>query len=120
MRNNCSIFISYSSKNKLIANEIDNDFKRIGIRLTRDERDLKDYEIISQFMKRVRECDYILMIISDAYLKSRNCMYEMLEFKKEKGYEKRVLPILLKDTFLPVIILKTMKEPNNITKNCYG
>lgn len=94
---NSNVFISYAWKNTDIVDEIDKDFMRVGITLTRDVRDLKDYGSISEFMKSLRDSDYVLMVISDAYLKSRNCMHEVLEIKKEKNYGERILPILLDD-----------------------
>lgn len=97
MKSNENIFISYSWRNKTIVDEIDNDFKRIGIKLIRDERYIGDFESISDFMKKIRDSNYVLMVISDEYLKSPSCMFEVLELKKERDYEKRILPILLED-----------------------
>jgi tetratricopeptide (TPR) repeat protein len=94
---NSNNFISYSWKNEALVDEIDNYFKRIGIIFIRDKRDLGYYNQISGFMKRVRDCDYLLMVISADYLKSRNCMYEIWEFQQEKNYEKRLLPVRLED-----------------------
>ena len=45
-------------------------------------------------MKQIRDTDFVLIIISDGFLKSSNCMYEVLELLKEKDYEKKILPIL--------------------------
>ncbi|HBE77752.1 MAG TPA: hypothetical protein DDW65_08190 [Firmicutes bacterium] len=97
MGSNSTNFISYSWKNEAVVDEIDNYFKRIGITFIRDKRDLGYYNQISGFMKRVRDCDYLLMVISADYLKSRNCMYEIWEFQQEKNYDKRLLPVRLED-----------------------
>jgi tetratricopeptide (TPR) repeat protein len=92
-----NLFISYSWLNTDIADEIDNKFQSIGIKFMRDVRDISDFHSLSDFMKKVRENDYVIMIISDAYLKSKNCMYEVLEFMKEPNYKTRILPIIVKD-----------------------
>ena len=47
----------------------------MGIQLTKDERDLKFKESIKEFMQSIGKHDYVIMLISDSYLKSSNvCM----------------------------------------------
>ncbi|MFC2152028.1 tetratricopeptide repeat protein [Bacteroidota bacterium] len=88
------IFISYSWNDRNIVDEIDNDLKIIGINLIRDVRELSYKDSIKEFMSRIRENDYAILLISDDYLKSFNCMYEVLELLKEKDYKDKLLPIL--------------------------
>src|SRR5207249_7955720 len=59
------IFISYSWKNKDIADEIDNRFKSVGITMRRDIRDAGYRKSIKEFMQQIRETDFVLMIISE-------------------------------------------------------
>lgn len=89
------IFLSYSHKNMDLANEIDNALRIKGIKLTRDKRDL-EYSI-KEFMMTVRDHDLILMLISDSYLKSKNCMFEAMEFIKVPDYKQRIIPIVFDD-----------------------
>lgn len=91
------IFISYSWSDDELANDIDNKFAKIGINLVRDRRDLKYKSSIKEFMKQIRQGDFALIIISDNYLKSSNCMYEVTEFIKDENYKERILPILKND-----------------------
>ncbi len=98
------IFISYSWKNKDEVEKIDNDFQAVGVTFIRDVRDLNYRQSIKEFMGRIGEADFVLMIISDSYLKSMNCMYEVLEFIKDQKYKDRILHIVLddcKDIFTP-------------------
>jgi hypothetical protein len=88
------VFISYCHKDSHIAENFDV-FSENIIEVYRDNRDLSLFKSIRDFMKKVRKCDYCLMIISDNYLKSENCMYEVLEFMKDENYKDRVLPILI-------------------------
>ena len=92
-----NLFISYSWLNTDIADEIDNKFQSIGITFMRDVRDVGDFQSLSDFMKKIRNNDYVIMIISNSYLKSVNCMFEVLEFMKEKSFKNRILPIIDKD-----------------------
>ncbi|MEL7568840.1 MAG: tetratricopeptide repeat protein [Eubacteriaceae bacterium] len=92
MRN---IFLSYSWANIKIAEEIDNDFKSIGITLIRDVRDAPNYSPLSNFMITIRDCDYAILLISDEYLKSENCMFEATEYFKEIDFSLKIFPIFL-------------------------
>lgn len=100
VENNPTIFLSYCWANKDIADEIDNAFREIGITLTRDVRDAKYHDSLKEFMSKVRDHDFVLMLISDAYLKSFNCMKEVDEMLKERDFQERILPIVLDDASL--------------------
>lgn len=89
------IFISYNWKDSTIVDEIDNYFLSIGLPLIRDKRDLHYKSSIKDFMKKVRETDFVLMVISDSFLKSSNCMFEVLELVKDSNFKKKLLQILL-------------------------
>jgi len=91
------IFISYSWKNESIVDEIDKSFMRDDMKLIRDKRNTEYKDSFKEFMKKIRETDYVLMVISDAYLKSKNCMYEVLEVLKDENFKKRIFPIVLSD-----------------------
>lgn len=91
-----NIFLSYSWANKNTADDIDKNFQDIGIVLTRDIRDAPAYKPLTDFMKRIRE-GYAILLVSDAYLKSVNCLYEVIEFIQEKDFKSRMFPILLDD-----------------------
>jgi hypothetical protein len=91
------IFLSYSWKNETIADTLDSLFGTKNLKLIRDKRAITYKQSIKDFMKRVRQSDYCLMIISDYYLKSSNCMYEVLEFIKDENYKERILPLIHKD-----------------------
>lgn len=45
-------------------------------------------------MKTIRDMDYAILIITENYLKSFNCMYEVMELMKEKDYHNKIFPVL--------------------------
>lgn len=92
------IFLSYCWQNDNIANLIYNLFEREGIKIIRDKHDLNYKQSIKEFMEQVRDADYVIMLISEEYLKSINCMYEVLEFIKDEDYKMRILPLIHQDT----------------------
>lgn len=92
------IFLSYSRNNSKIAESLEIFFQTKNIVLERDVRDLVYRQSIKEFMKKVRKSDYCLVVISESYLKSTNCMYEVTEFIKDENYIDRILPLVQNDT----------------------
>jgi len=64
-----TIFLSYSWSNKDIADIIDKDFIKNHIVLKRDERNVAYRKSIKDFMNQLGKSNFVLMIISDEYLK---------------------------------------------------
>jgi tetratricopeptide (TPR) repeat protein len=89
------IFLSYSWANKEIADEIDADFKCLGIKLTRDIRDFPYGRSIVDFTQSIIEHDYLLTVISDDFLKSENCMLELAVLLNSMSDKVGILPLLL-------------------------
>ncbi len=89
------VFISYCWANETDIDLIDNSFLSDGITLIRDKRETEYKDSFKEFMKTIRKTDYVLMVISDQYLKSKNCMFEVLEVLKDENYKSRILPIVL-------------------------
>jgi tetratricopeptide (TPR) repeat protein len=94
------IFLSYSWRNKDIADAIDKDWQGVGITMTRDVRDVGYKGNLKDFMKRVHESDFVLLLISKDYLESKNCMYEALEMFEDPNFKRKILPILTDDAKL--------------------
>lgn len=90
-----TIFLSYSSVDKFYADKIDNVMTGNGFYVKRDVRDITYKQNIKEFMSSVSESDFVITLISNSFLRSRNCMYEMLELVQKVDYKKRVLQIIL-------------------------
>lgn len=88
------IFLSYCWKDEKIADLIEHYFSDNNIKITRDKRDLKYKQSIKEFMKTIRDAEYVIMIISQDYLQSKNCMYEVSEFVKDNDFRNRIIPII--------------------------
>lgn len=87
------IFLSYCHVDKEIADRVDKYFISKKIQLTRDVRDALPYTSLKKFMDTIRDHDYVILLVSDAYLKSTNCMYEVIQFIQEKKYIEKTFPI---------------------------
>ena len=93
-----TIFLSYSWADGKIADAIDIIFQPTGLEIKRDIRYLAYKDSIKEFMTKIRETDFALLIISDRFIKSPNCMYEVLELLKEADYKDRILPVVMDGT----------------------
>lgn len=94
-----TVFLSYCQKDSCIADLVE---ENIGIKLraitvTRDVRDVKYKESFSEFMQSIGQHDFVITIISDKYLKSRNCMYEALEVMRDRKFHNKLLFIVISD-----------------------
>jgi tetratricopeptide (TPR) repeat protein len=91
------IFLSYCWSNSDIAQIIDDDFRQKGITLIRDVRDVEYRQSLKKYMQGINNTDFVTMLIGDAFLKSQNCMYEVLELINSRTFESKILPITVGD-----------------------
>jgi hypothetical protein len=93
------IYLSYGwgGENEAIVDKIYESFKEKGYNIIRDRMDLGYKGNIKEFMQSIGKGKYVISIISDKYLKSENCMYEMLEIKNKGDINDRIFPVVLRD-----------------------
>ena len=96
-----TIFLSYCHKNKIYADLIDSSIRNAGYDVKRDIRDVGPWKSFKDFMNSIREQDFCIIIISEDYLKSLNCMYEMNELVKD-DFSNKIIPIVLFDDIYKV------------------
>ena len=89
------IFLSYSWNNKLQADQIEDNLSAIGLTIIRDINEIKYKDKLTEFMRRIRDADYAIILISIDYLKSPNCVNELIELSKEKEFDRKILPIIV-------------------------
>jgi hypothetical protein len=94
-----SVFISYAwgTEREDIVNEIDETLQQRGIRIVRDKRALGYRGSIRDFMERIGRGSCVIVVISDKYLRSPNCMFELVEIADNKQFHDRVFPVILTD-----------------------
>lgn len=93
-----NVFISYCQKDGIYADNIDLYFKNKGINLHRDIRDISSWKSIREYMQSIRDMDYAVLIITDNYLKSFNCMYEVLEVMKDRNFQDKIFPVVVENS----------------------
>lgn len=97
-----AVFISYAwgedtDEREAIVNQLDQSLQKRGLKIVRDKRDLGYKGSIRNFMERVGESNCVIVVISDQYLRSKNCMYELVEIAENKQFADRIFPIILDD-----------------------
>lgn len=68
--------------------------------VVRDKKDAGYRAIISDFMRRIGRGRLVIVVISDRYLKSPYCMFELLEIYEHGHFHERVFPVVLGDAKL--------------------
>lgn len=93
------IYLSYGwgGENELIVDKIYQSFKDKGYNIIRDKIDLGYKGNIKDFMQSIGKGKYVISVISDKYLKSENCMYEMLEIKNRGKLNECIFPVVMRD-----------------------
>ncbi len=107
------VFLSYAwgGESETIVNELDAAFKQKGIVLARDKRDLGFKGMITAFMQKIGEGNAVVAVISDKYLKSPYCMFELLEIYRNLNFQQRIFPVVMQDAniFDPIPRLQYLK-----------
>lgn len=91
-----NVFLSYCRKDEEEATNIYNYFiNNQNINLHRDVIDIRPWDSIKKYMQSINSTDYIILLISDSYLKSVNCMYEVLEVMRDREYRDKIFPAVI-------------------------
>lgn len=93
------VFVSYAwnKESCVIVDRLQQALEQEGIRLIRDREEVRYKDSIREFMRRIGEGKCVVVVISEKYLKSENCMFEMVEVAKAQGLRERIFPIVLAD-----------------------
>ena len=96
---NRQVYISYAwgGDSERVVDAIDADLQGRGIVVVRDKRDLGYKGMIDDFMREIGRGHAVVVVISDKYLKSPNCMFELVEIVKNKDVRDRIFPVVLRD-----------------------
>ena len=86
--------------------------KNQGYIVHRDSLEIKNRSLISNYIEKLTKAPLIFLIISDKYLRSEYCMYELLRIYQTSQQDKetflsRVVPLILSDARIA-----TMREKN--------
>lgn len=110
------VFISHSSNDLWIANQIARELKALGVEVWLDEKDLKGGDILLEEIRTaIRACHEVIVLISQTSAKSQ---WVAVEIGMAVGQRKRVTPILNNvspDKMIPMKGIKSI-ELNDFEK----
>lgn len=100
-----AVYISYARDEKAqdeasreeIVHRIEESLRRHGYDVRRDQTSLGYGKRLIPFMKEFRRGGCIVAVISDKYLRSPYCMYELLQSYRNGGFDAKVCPVVLPD-----------------------
>lgn len=107
-----NLFLSYCWNDSNEANKIYDYFKSSqNIELHRDTIDIGKWGSIKEYMQSISDMDYTILLISDSYLKSANCMYEVLEVMRDRNYRDKIFPaVICSEIYNPITRAKYVKH----------
>lgn len=110
------VFVSYAwgeispigDERMRFISELQEAFKRRGIKILIDKNEVTYKKSIKNFMDKIGNGKYVILILSEKYLKSKYCMYEALQILENDNYYDRIFPVVFSDTkiFEPLEVLE--------------
>lgn len=91
-----SVFVSYQWKTDTLVDDIVDKLADKAI-FIRDKNHLKSWDKLQDFMKKIRQEDFVTLFISDDYLKSINCLYEVTELMKDDDWLDKSMPVVVSE-----------------------
>ncbi len=89
------VFVSYNQKTGAgFAEAVEKKLEGKAIVL-RDKSSISPWGSIGEFMKSIRDQDFAVAVITDAYLKSQPCMFEIAMMMREQNWRRRIIPAVL-------------------------
>jgi TIR domain len=98
------IFFSYAwDQDEALIMQLYNSLKKDGFNVIKDKENIGYKGVISKFMSEIGSADFIIVAISDKYLKSKFCMYELYEIFRNSGmnsdkFGKKIFPIRIDES----------------------
>lgn len=90
-----SVFISYNWDNDNVASEVETALSGKAV-VRRDKKDIPDWGSLSDFMKSIRKQDFAVLVISEPYLKSSACLFEVMQLMKDEDWNEKAMYVVLR------------------------
>ena len=96
MKNKPTVFISYNqNKSKLLVESL---VKKLEVYAdVQWDQNLRTWDSFTEFMKTISKQDFAVLVISNAYLKSVPCLYEVTQLIGTENWDKKTLFIVEED-----------------------
>ncbi|MFV0605648.1 MAG: toll/interleukin-1 receptor domain-containing protein [Niabella sp.] len=98
-----AIYFSYAwDQQEELIDDLYKSMQKTGFNVVKDKEDLRLKGMISEYMTKMGEAKFIIIGISDKYLKSRFCMFELYEIYRnskmnKEEFVKKIFPLRLEN-----------------------
>jgi small GTP-binding protein len=91
------VYVSYARNDESFAvvNELRTALDHQGVRVIQDDRDIRYRGDIQEFMRELGSGRAVVLVVSQAYLRSESCMFELLEIARNGDLRNRIFPVVL-------------------------
>jgi hypothetical protein len=97
--NTSEILVSYAWKgeSEALVDRLCQAFAAKGYQVIRDKSAMNYKDSIKNFMDRIGRGKFVIVVVSDKYMKSEYCLYEAYRMYQSSAFRERVFPIVLPD-----------------------
>lgn len=97
-----SLFISYCWKDgNTYADELETQLKEV-FDVQRDKSQLIANDDLYDFMSKIAKCDNVIIILTEAYVKSLNCMLEMSFLVSQEDWPMKAMVLVIDDSLYSI------------------
>ena len=112
------IYLSYSWKQTAEANLLEQElFEKWGIILRRDRKQMTYKDSISNFMSELAGSKHIILLLSNEYFESENCMHEFVSILTHDSFSNKILPVQIDNAKLKLYSAENRLEQVLYWKN---
>ncbi len=116
-----SVYVSYAwnAQSEKIVDALERKFSDGSVNFIRDKKNLGYKGRIKEFMEEIGLGKYVIVVISNKYLRSENCMFELLQIFKNNNFYERIFPLVLDEVKIAKASdrVELVKYWENETKN---
>ena len=112
-----SVFVSYNHGSSDFVDKIEKALAGI-CNIKRDKNEIGDWESISDFMKTIRKEDFAVLVITDKYLKSTACLFEVVQLMKDENWDKNTMYVVMEDAQVIYSVVEQLRYIKYWTSYC--
>lgn len=112
-----SVFVSYNHGSSDFVDKIEKSLAGI-CNIKRDKNEIGDWGSISDFMKTIRKEDFAVLVITDKYLKSTACLFEVVQLMKDENWDKNTMYVVMEDAKAIYSVVEQLRYIKYWTSYC--
>lgn len=103
-----TVFISYNWANSDFVDKMEISLAEV-CNVKRDKNAIEDWGSITSFMNTIRKQDFAVLVITDGYLKSTACIYEVIQLMKNENWDRNTMYVVMNDAKIIYNVTEQLK-----------